>query len=562
MSVNCACEEHFVTSNSAVRLAVLLLSLGAAHAQQTESLYSMGGMVVNSKTGEPVKLALVQITRFDRPQIDRPPGVAPPPMAAPQPFSAVALTDGVGTSRFDGLIAGDYSISTQKPGFSPLLGDHTPGARQVKLVASNSDIQLNLSPLGVITGKVVDPDGVPMRGVAMMEVTVRIQDGIRQSVTGRSVVTDDRGIYRMWNLRPGKYFIKATGLQGGTYLFAGDTTPRYWQEAFVPVYFGGGQSTESASPIEIQAGAEARADFSLTLAKSFRIRGSLMNYIPRRTVKFELLSGEENVAASRVAVNGDTGRFEIQDVTPGTYTLRATQGDNSVEVPLNVGAGNIDGMTLVLDPPVEIRIHTTFTNTAGTIQLRNGREIEGGGACGANLLSSSNRVAGPFQNMARLDPDDKPALTTAPGSYRVQIDCTGAYARSARWGTQDLFANPAITIPPEVVPPIEIVATHGGGTVAAKLTIEESLPAPAPFVLLLPQFLSTGPVVMTGYGTKGELNFSQQGLAPGSYVLYAFSDRNVVAYREPDFLRSLTGGAAVQVEDDTSRTVTLQGFVK
>jgi hypothetical protein len=84
----------------------------------------MGGMVVNSKTGEPVKRALVQITRFDRPRIDRRPGVAPPPMAAPQPFSAMALTDGVGTFRFDGLIARDYSISTQKPGSSPLLGDH------------------------------------------------------------------------------------------------------------------------------------------------------------------------------------------------------------------------------------------------------------------------------------------------------------------------------------------------------------------------------------------------------------------------------------------------------
>jgi uncharacterized protein (DUF2141 family) len=322
-------------------LAVCFLAAGAA-AQQDSGQFSLAGTVIDARSGEVIKRAQVILTHFGAPSSED----APPPIRASPPTDLTTFTDSAGVFRFSALSAGTYSISAQKPGFTEIRTSGTadiPGS--MKLTASVEDLRLKLSPLGVITGKVVDQEGQPLRGVNVIALSQRMEDGVRRTQAVRNVATNDRGEYRLWNFRPGKYYIKAAGRTGGTYLYAGDVAPRFTaDESFSPAYFGGGKTLDSAQPINIEPGSESRADINLTMEPSHKIRGALGNFAPRRTVKFELLSGDEDVSPSRVSVNGDTGKFEIQDVIPGAYALRATQGETSAEIPVNVTPTDVDGL--------------------------------------------------------------------------------------------------------------------------------------------------------------------------------------------------------------------------
>src|SRR5262249_25892410 len=144
----------------------------------------------------------------------------------------------------------------------------------------------------------------PLRGVNILALSARIEDGTRVTHADRNVSTDDRGLFRLWNVQVGKYFLKAAGIQGGTYTYSGDTTPQLFaNESFSPVYYGGAQLMDSAAPLTVAAGAELRADFSLKMQPSYKIRGTVANFVPRQRAVFQLLSGDEDVSPSRVTVN-------------------------------------------------------------------------------------------------------------------------------------------------------------------------------------------------------------------------------------------------------------------
>jgi hypothetical protein len=180
----------------------------------------------------------------------------------------------------------------------------------------------------------------------------RLRDGRRVISKPRSVATDDRGQYRLWNLSAGNYFVKAAGRSGATRLYIGDRGPSFdSHQSFKPVYYGGAQSLSSASPVSLKPSEHAQADFTLSLQPATKIQGTLTNFTPYQTVQFELLSGTAEDSANRVALNSSTGRFEMQDVAPGNYRLRATQGSadqrTRAEVDVQVPPSGVKDVALI-----------------------------------------------------------------------------------------------------------------------------------------------------------------------------------------------------------------------
>jgi hypothetical protein len=426
----------------------------------------------------------------------------------------------------------------------------------VKLTSSVTGVQIKLAPLGVIEGKVVDQDGEPVRGVSVSAYIVNVFGGVRSMSIIRTAATNDQGHFRIWNLNPGKYYVKATGKSGGTYMYIGDASGHYDStEAFVPIYFGGARDLESATPIVVGAGTEVRADFTLAFEPSFKIRGALQNFSPHEHVAFEIFQGDEDVSASRVTLNGTDGRFEIQDVTDGTYTLRATQLQKARgETTVTVKGGNIEGVSIALFPSIIVR---------GVVQ------VVGAQPKAENSESCTVMLFRPGSPNSMVMQQGKNGEFTIPnvftGQYRVDIDCTGGYATSAQSGSIDLLSTPRITVEPGVAPaPIEINLKPGGGTVKGKLAID---PKPTQGgILLVPTFsASTGPTFMTvgnWLGAPDASNFELRYLAPGDYIVYAFSTARDVEYRNPAFLQSLTGGVPVHIDDAQTTEVTIMSVSK
>jgi hypothetical protein len=522
----------------------------------------LGGTVINSITGQPVPRALVQILRF-LPQEPAVPGQRPVPKP---PFVARTLTDAGGGFRFTGLTSGDYSVSAQKPQFAAADDEGLPNA--VALTASTSAIKLKLSPLAVITGKVVDQDGEPLWAASVVAVSTQVVDGLRQTKQDRTVATDERGMYRLWNLQPGRYFLKAAGRSASTYLYTGDNTPQFFSDqSFAPAYHLGGRTLDSATPLEIRAGNEIHADLTVKIEPAHSIRGALANFVPHRAVRFELLSDGESLPASPVSVNADTGRFEIQGVIAGEYILHATQDETSADVAVNMMGADLNGVSLALVPGIDLKVITLVANPAAD-NAPDGSAFGrfAGTSCMVTLHPVDGRSSQPSVR-SRAGVIGVTIHGVTAGLYRAVASCHGGYARSIMWGTQDLLANPVLSVTAGSEPePIQIAAVRGGGTISGRLAMETPEKVDSVAVLIVPQFAgSTGPIeepVVASEKDGSDLFFQFGNLAPGAYRVYAFAGRNDLEFRNPKFLQSLTGGVSVQVDDNSEKTITLTEVVR
>ena len=533
-------------------IALCILALPAL-AQQDGQL-SLGGTVINAKTGEPLPRAMVTIMRFatvEAAPADGKKGIY-------KPFTKSAFTDSGGAFHVAALSAGRYSVSAQKPEFTLDRTAEKPGEYLVELTTSTESMRLRLSPLGVITGKIVDQDGLPGMGINVTALSTQVRDGLIEIRSDRNVTTDDRGVYRLWNLAPGKYYIKVAGSGSGTSLTPASANAGMADESFAAVYFGGGKTLDSAMPVEIGPGTDAHADLSLSVEPAFKIRGTIGNFLQRRTVNFQLMSGGDEIETIRASVNNDTGKFDLAAAVPGSYVLRATQDGNTAETPVTVQSSDVDGVALTLMPPVDIPVAVHFAGGPRTA-APDGGEPGMQPWCSTRLRPAGKlKTPSAFDNVPQMGRDFIRAVP--PGKYRVSFQCFGGYARSAMSGTHDLAADPILTVEPGVVPsPIEVTLFPGGGSLKGTLAFD----GPSAVIVLVPQFSSVEgaeKVFAQRLGGGNKLEFQTDNLAPGSYMVWAFT-RQDIEYRNPEFLRTLSGGVVVQIDDDAEKEITIDGVV-
>ena len=527
---------------------VWLFLLLAGWCSAGQDSYVLAGTVVNARTGQPVKRA--QLTLVQVQASPAAPGASShllidvPPAPA---FSAGALTDVSGVFRFSGLAPAEYTVLVQKPHF-------VPSGRTIALGnSSQEDLRIDLSPLGTIEGKITDQHGQPVSGASVLLMRSRIVDGSRQTVAERSATTDDRGVFRCWDVEPGRYKVRAEVTGTGSIEYAGDFVPRIGggYSGFVPTYFGG-PTADSATPVVIEPGTDATADIAVALEPAYNVRGRLGNLQPGPT-NFALASNGEDVASGRVAFNRTTGAFELFEVVSGGYTLRAAQGSSVAELPIVVKGGNLSGLEMALADGVKIPVNIQVLNQppeeANQTGDGNGPAQRNSSSCMVSLLG------GPA--VGHRPPIWSPSnAPVPPGQYRVQINCFQAYVVSATMGNTDLAANPSITVARGADPePIEIVARHGGGTIDVTIKIDTAQPEETLFVLAVPRRPAAEESLrLVPAPFQGQIAIDS--LAPGDYTLYAFSN-DQVEYRNPEFLDSLSGGESVHVEDGARAAVTI-----
>ena len=117
-----------------------------------------------------------------------------------------ATTDAEGHFAIAGVNPGTYWAIAQCTGFK---GQPRPEPVRVAEDQQVTVLAFTLTPNGVITGKVVDENGDPLPQISVQaQAEVFSRAGRTLSATGMAL-TDDRGIYRFFDLPPGRYFVVA-----------------------------------------------------------------------------------------------------------------------------------------------------------------------------------------------------------------------------------------------------------------------------------------------------------------------------------------------------------------
>jgi len=288
----------------------------------------------------------------------------------------------------------------------------------------------------------------------------------------------------------------------------------------------------------------------------FKIQGKVEGYLATKAVNLYLLRRADRTDPSRILFDVHTGEFEILDVVPGEYRLRASQEKMRGEVQVTVGSADVSGVPIALLPS---------TPVLGVMRSVGGRAdaIRYPDPCNVNLSQdwSQGRDA---VYVPEWQQDGQFTLDGMfPGEYQVRFLCFGAYIQSASFGGADLLRNPVLTIPADgPLPSLEIDYTPGGGSLRVKFT--KSVP-PLGAVLLVPAFLAASGRELrraidfgTGQPDDGMVQFSS--LAPGDYIIYALPKFEDVEFRNPAFLRALSGGTRVHIEDGEIAELTITGI--
>jgi Carboxypeptidase regulatory-like domain len=255
-------------------------------------------------------------------------------------------TDANGVYRLTGLSAGSYWVTPMTPAFVEMSRKVTIGDGETA-----AGIDFELVKGGVITGRITDADGHPV-----IEERVYLFDAEPASNQTAEKVgnirlqhgqTDDRGIYRIPGVAPGRYKV-AVGNDGGNVLWR-SVARRYRR-----VFFSGVTDPGNATVIEVAEGSEtSHVDITLdgpihTFAASGVVLDEQTNQ-PVPNMQCWISEQRKEFIPLEVITNSQ-GRFQIDSLLPGDYQVRAEpQEGESVRsslVSFHIADRDIDGLVI------------------------------------------------------------------------------------------------------------------------------------------------------------------------------------------------------------------------
>ena len=300
---------------------------------------SISGVVVKSPGGEPAAGAVVKLT-------DEAPGDAPPG------FQLQSTTTGAdGGFRFDNVEPHRYYVVANLAGYLPAeYGQRTPTGTGLPFdVRSGQRVAVRIAvwPTSGISGRIVDGDGDPVGRAQVLALQIVYSDGQPSMTIAQTVVTNDRGEYRMFWLTPGTYRVAArewnsltsapavnigpprrfsTSEQATPPVLRHRTLPSgaVVEETDVPMYAPSTREPSLASSIVLAPGDNAaNVDIQLAgnLVPAHHVRGTvirtgteqrpvLLQVVPRVQAPFAVIAS--------AATKAD-GTFDIAGVPAGSY---------------------------------------------------------------------------------------------------------------------------------------------------------------------------------------------------------------------------------------------------
>ena len=315
----------FVLALARAATFVLLFALApAAHAQR-EAPASVSGRITDGERGVPG----VTVTIFVNDSAQR--------------FRTAARgkTDADGRYLLTGIQPGRYQIVPVAPAYvvAGLMMNYPPG-RPLTLLAGEEvrDIDFRVEPGGVITGRITDADGNPVINEPVTVSSAEENAGQPRLVFDqRDHATDDRGVYRVYGLPPGRYRVSVgrAGEAGAVSI----GRRKLFRRTFYP------DATEQAQArlVEVKAGIES-TDIDITVGralKTYKVAGRFVTAdtaqpVANVSVGFSTVDprGRRSGGFGPGTLTNARGEFQTGGIAPGRYVVyvMTNQMNNPQEV--------------------------------------------------------------------------------------------------------------------------------------------------------------------------------------------------------------------------------------
>jgi hypothetical protein len=495
-----------------MRLFPAILLLGVICSGQTRR--TIGGTVVNSVTGEPLRRALVQIGG-----------------------QRASFADADGRFRVEGVPDGQTSISGTKPGY---LSENA----LLTVSADRSDVVLKLIPVSRIEGRISDSNGEPIDNVWVQVSAEEIVNGRKRWLQHGGANSDATGRYRIDGLKPGTYFVQ-TGFHP-VFQFM-DASSQAGHDAFPPQFYPSGSEISAAQPISLNPGQNAEADFTLRAERCFRLTGVAAG-AQNNGVSANVEDPDGQVVPIPFQFDPRTGRFVFPMMPRGAWTLAfifADQQGNaySARQNVNMGASNVEGVQVVLQRAASILVKVIKGDTPPPVQVDiagDQREIIGSAVWDTplqiQLIATDNRQNRFTYVSDRESSDADSSLiirSVTPGTYKVLAQTFGnSCLTSMSSGNTDLLRQDIVVTEGSQPQPIQVVLRKDCATLTG--TVHSTADPIHGMALLIPESTGIQPAIVA---ISPEGHFSFNSLSAGDYRLYAFSDLENLEYTNPEAMR-------------------------
>jgi carboxypeptidase family protein len=280
-----------------------------------------------------------------------------------------ARVDSEGKFSFDDLPPAGYIVIANAPGYvDEAITTSDPSEWPRHLIGAQ--LKIRMIKGGVITGKVTNSKGDPIVGVPVHALAVNNQPSSPTDFLGTGgAETDDRGVYRIYGLRPGQYVVNAGGPAQ-----LGLLTPSGF-DLDVPTYYPSA-TRDTAIPVVVRSGDEtAGIDIKYFGTEGHRISGFVVGGIKsdasaaNGAVAITLSpAGTQSVLSLAIVSPLDPRRaFSFNGIADGEYDLFAAfqsgqpnDGSLAATKRITVRGGDVTGVELTL---------VQLASIAGTIAL-------------------------------------------------------------------------------------------------------------------------------------------------------------------------------------------------
>lgn len=247
------------------------------------------------------------------------------------PFETLqkGTTDEDGFYRIQNVPPGSYEVTPSAPAF--VSADVKDPKSKTVLVGEDENVDnINFALVrgGVITGKITDPDGRPVMQqqvniyrVEMFEQPQQPGQQMRPVFPNGGAQTDDRGIYRVFGLMPGRYKV-AVGRSDDTFNPSFNGLRSTYKQVFHPDV----SDQAKATVIEVGEGTEATG-IDIVLGRTLQtytasgraVDGDKGLPVPNIRLGLNRYSGERSEFVSTFGTTNNQGEFIIEGLIPGKY---------------------------------------------------------------------------------------------------------------------------------------------------------------------------------------------------------------------------------------------------